>query len=136
MKYVLALVAALSLGTAAAGDFKVGWMPSSKHFGAGKYHDYNEKHRGVILEVKVGEGWIGYMNYDNSLDNNSNTLYYQKDVWQVGNVAFGLVAGAVTGYSLDPAPYGAFTVTIPIGNFKPRLAILPIVAAPQYLWEF
>lgn len=119
-----------------AGDLRVGVMSNSHHFGAGGGHDYNERHDGVLFETRAGTGWVGFMHYTNSLEDSSNTLYYQRDIWRIGNVDFGLIAGAVSGYSVSPAPYGALTITVPIGWFRPRLIALPIVIAPQYIVEF
>ena len=125
------------------GDYRIGTLYKSNHFMTTSQQ--NERHHGVILEARIGRGWLGFMNYDNSekdADNggNSNTLYWNQTFkgGDAGWIDIGWQAGAVTGYEdLSPAPYIAINFTIHLfGYFKPRLALVPGVLGHQYLLEF
>jgi hypothetical protein len=132
---VFALIITL-LAEAQAGEYRIGVMPNSNHFNDDDHH-YNEDHQGIFVEKRFGKTWYGYMNYDNSFADNSNAYYFGRTLGGWKFIETGYQMGVVTGYAVDPAPYGLLTFTFSFNqHLKARIALLPIVEGNQYLVEF
>lgn len=122
------------------GEYRIGVMPRSTHFssrGGGK--EYNETHKGVLGEIRIREDvWVGFMNFDNSFNDNSNTIYAGVTIEDYEYFDLGYQWGLVSGYELDPSPYAMFTVTFKVGNhFRPRIGGIPgMVMGYQYIVEW
>lgn len=137
--YCLGSLALLIWPPDAPADTRIGWMPFSEHYGVESGRDYNETHEGVIVERSLGgNSWLGFMNYDNSLGENSNTVYYGYEHPLGSGWDIGFQLGGVTGYSPGVMPYGTLTGSYTIHDtLKARLVTVPAaVVAFQLLLEF
>ena len=119
-------------------DFRIGAMPESHHFHPRKRGEYNEKHEGILLELRTGKHhYLGVVNYDNSYKQNSNAMYLGADYEVYSWLDVGYQVGIVSGYAVDPSPLGAFTVTAGGKHVKGRLIVVPdVVVGYQFLLEF
>lgn len=127
-----------------ASDYRVGFMPTSRHFVESNRNDgedWNESHDGVLLEYKITEAgdWLGVMTYHNSIDETSWTVYGANDSFlATGKYAdAGIVYGAVTGYDFGLIPYVLPTMTVKFHeHFKSRVLAFPIGVAAQFYIEW
>jgi hypothetical protein len=134
--YMIVAVLLLFMYKANAGEYRIRYMPNSNHFNDRK-HNYNEDQNGVFVEKRIGETWLGFINYENSFDDNSNGYYFGRTLGSWKFIDAGYQMGLVTGYDIDPAPFGLLTFTINFNShLKYRMALLPIVEANQYFVEF
>jgi len=127
-------------------DFRIGFMPFSHHFNErndnSSHGDWNEDHSGLIIENRISpHQWVGVMQYENSINNSSWTVYVAKDEFfsRSEYVDFGIVYGLVTGYDSDlPAlPYVLPSMTLrPSSNTAVRTLVFPLGVAAQLMLEF
>ena len=138
---VIFLLGLLLVMDAEAGEYRIGMMPTSHHWEA-RANGYNETHDGIIAEFKYNNGWIGYLNMENSFYDESHWVYYLQpiSVWKPSKkttINLGWQFGAVTGYDVSPAPFATITLAVSFGNLRARAAVIPgIVTGYQYLYEF
>jgi len=128
MKFgALGLLLLVFSGTLAAGDYRIGVMPSSKHWDSSK--DYNERHEGVFLELRLNRrDWLGGMNYENSSDRTSNLWYFQRELPINEYVSWGFTVGGVTGYKPNrPMLFSSFVLSIHFGHVGVRAQIIPLI---------
>jgi len=146
---VTALVILFILGTigffsqAQAQHLRIGVMPTSYHFDRERSDGtpWNETHKGRVIELRITDDgdWLGVMQYQNSVDEESWTIYGLNDRFftNAAGMDFGLAYGIVSGYSLDIMPYAMPTVSLPLHkHFKVRASYFLVGIAFQAFVEF
>lgn len=134
---VALLVALFTWGYSEAGDDRVYYLNNSDHH---RSDAVNESHNGVGYEHRISEQhWFGFMNFDNSFDDNTNVLYYAQET-ELDSFSFGYQLGVSKGYE-DHNSWFMFFIAVPF-NTKPvdvgvRFVGVPgVLLADQYYLEW